>query len=46
MLSQHVELAFPLPVADVVMMGRYPHYGRVPRAHDREIVDARWRWWA
>jgi iron complex transport system ATP-binding protein len=39
-LSQHVDLAFPLPVADVVMMGRYPHYGRVPTAHDREIVDA------
>ena len=39
-LSQHVELAFPLPVADVAMMGRYPHYGRVPTARDREIVDA------
>jgi heme transport system ATP-binding protein len=38
-LSQHVELAFPLPVADVVMMGRYPHYGRVPSAHDRDIVE-------
>lgn len=37
-LSQHVELAFPLPAADVVMMGRYPHYGRAPSAHDREIV--------
>lgn len=39
-LSQHVELAFPLPVADVAMMGRYPHYGRVATARDREIVDA------
>jgi iron complex transport system ATP-binding protein len=38
MLSQHVELAFPLPAIDVVMMGRYPHYGRTPTAHDREIV--------
>jgi iron complex transport system ATP-binding protein len=37
-LSQHVELAFPLPAGDVVMMGRYPHYGRVPAASDREIV--------
>lgn len=37
-LSQHVELAFPLPAADVVMMGRYPHYERVATAHDREIV--------
>ena len=39
MLSQHVELAFPLPVEDVVMMGRYPHYGRVPSPRDREIVS-------
>ncbi len=38
-LSQHVELAFPLAVEDVVLMGRYPHYGRVPTVHDREIVD-------
>jgi iron complex transport system ATP-binding protein len=39
-LSQHVELAFPLPVRDVAMMGRYPHYRRVPTPRDREIVDA------
>ncbi|HEX6966313.1 MAG TPA: ATP-binding cassette domain-containing protein [Gemmatimonadaceae bacterium] len=38
-LSQHVELAFPLAVEDVVLMGRYPHYGRVPTARDRDIVD-------
>jgi iron complex transport system ATP-binding protein len=38
-LSQHVELVFPLPVEDVVLMGRYPHYGRVPTARDREIVE-------
>jgi iron complex transport system ATP-binding protein len=37
-LSQHVELAFPLPVRDVVLMGRYPHYGRAPSARDRDIV--------
>jgi len=37
-LSQHVELAFPLSVEDVVLMGRYPHYGRAPTTHDREIV--------
>ncbi|HEX6630951.1 MAG TPA: heme ABC transporter ATP-binding protein [Gemmatimonadaceae bacterium] len=37
-LSQHVEMAFPLPVEDVVLMGRYPHYARVPTARDREIV--------
>ena len=39
-LSQHVELAFPLPVVDVAMMGRYPHYRRVPTPRDREIVAA------
>ena len=37
-LSQHVDLAFPLPVEDVVLMGRYPHYGRTPLPRDREIV--------
>jgi iron complex transport system ATP-binding protein len=37
-LSQHAGLAFPLPVEDVVLMGRYPHYGRVPSARDRDIV--------
>jgi iron complex transport system ATP-binding protein len=37
-LSQHVELAFPLPVEEVVMMGRYPHFGRVPSHRDHEIV--------
>jgi heme transport system ATP-binding protein len=38
-LSQHVELAFPLRVRDVVLMGRYPHYGQAPASHDLEIVD-------
>ena len=38
-LSQHVSLAFALPVIDVAMMGRYPHYGRVPSSHDRDIVN-------
>jgi iron complex transport system ATP-binding protein len=37
-LSQHIELAFPLAVEDVVLMGRYPHYGRAPSSHDRDIV--------
>ena len=37
-LSQHVTLPFPLPVEDVAMMGRYPHFGRVPSLHDRAIV--------
>jgi iron complex transport system ATP-binding protein len=39
-LSQHVELAFPLSVQEVVMMGRYPHYAAVPTARDREIVSS------
>lgn len=38
-LSQHVELVFPLAAADVVLMGRYPHYGRTPGLRDRDIVD-------
>ncbi len=38
-LSQHVELAFPLPVEDVVLMGRYPHYGSAPTSRDRDIVS-------
>ena len=42
-LSQHVELAFPLAVQDVVMMGRYPHYSRVPTSNDREIVGGKRR---
>jgi heme transport system ATP-binding protein len=38
-LSQHVELAFPLPAEDVVLMGRYPHYARAPSGRDFEIVS-------
>lgn len=38
-LSQRVVLAFPMPVHEVVMMGRYPHYGRAPATRDRRIVD-------
>jgi iron complex transport system ATP-binding protein len=38
-LSHHVELVFPLAVEEVVLMGRYPHYGRVPAARDRDIVE-------
>jgi len=37
-LSQHVDLAFALSVEDVTLMGRYPHYDRVPSARDRDIV--------
>ena len=38
-LSQAIEVAFPLSVRDVVMMGRYPHFGTRPSAHDVEIID-------
>lgn len=36
-LSQSIELAFPLTVAEVVMMGRYPHFNGKPEVKD---IDA------
>jgi len=38
-LSQAIEVAFPLTVREVVMMGRYPHFGGRPGGVDEEIVD-------
>jgi iron complex transport system ATP-binding protein len=38
-LSQAIEVAFPLDVREVVMMGRYPHFGGRPGPHDEKIVD-------
>jgi len=38
-LSQAVEVAFPLDVREVVMMGRYPHFGGRPGPVDTQIVD-------
>ncbi|TGE29149.1 heme ABC transporter ATP-binding protein [Hymenobacter metallicola] len=38
-LSQQTQLAFPLSVADVVLMGRYPHFQRSPTAQDRAIAQ-------
>ena len=38
-LSQAVEVAFPLTVREVVMMGRYPHFGGRPGAVDGKVVD-------
>jgi iron complex transport system ATP-binding protein len=38
-LSQAVEVAFPLSVREVVMMGRYPHFGGRPGPVDEQIVD-------
>lgn len=38
-LSQNVEIAFPLSVAEVVMMGRYPHFTGKPTTKDEEICS-------
>ena len=38
-LSQAIEVAFPLTVREVVMMGRYPHFGGRPGPVDETIVD-------
>jgi iron complex transport system ATP-binding protein len=38
-LSQAVEIAFPLTVREVVMMGRYPHFGGRPGPTDEKIVN-------
>ncbi|WP_017624538.1 metal ABC transporter ATP-binding protein [Nocardiopsis chromatogenes] len=40
--SERIDQAFPVRVADVVMMGRYGHMGptRRPRRADRDAVDA------
>jgi iron complex transport system ATP-binding protein len=36
-LSQNIEVAFPLKVHEIVMMGRYPHFNQAPAKNDREI---------
>ncbi|HZT58127.1 MAG TPA: heme ABC transporter ATP-binding protein [Pyrinomonadaceae bacterium] len=38
-LSQAIEVAFPLAVREVVMMGRYPHFGGRPGPADEKITD-------
>jgi iron complex transport system ATP-binding protein len=38
-LSQNVGLAFALTVEEVVLIGRFPHYGATPTRADREIVS-------
>jgi iron complex transport system ATP-binding protein len=38
-LSQAVEVAFSMPVRELVMMGRYPHFGARPGAGDLEICE-------
>lgn len=39
-LSQNIDLAFPLKVWEVVMMGRYPHFTDAPRQIDRDACEA------
>jgi iron complex transport system ATP-binding protein len=38
-LSQAVEVAFPLSVREVVLMGRHPHFGSRPGPTDESIVE-------
>ena len=38
-LSQAIDIAFPLTVREVVMMGRYPHFSGRPGPIDQRIVD-------
>src|SRR5215216_558813 len=38
-LSQAVEVAFPLTARELVMMGRYPHFSGRPGPADEKIVD-------
>lgn len=39
LLSQAVEVAFSIPVRELVLMGRYPHFGARPGADDVKICD-------
>jgi iron complex transport system ATP-binding protein len=36
-MSQNPELHFPLRVYDIVMMGRYPHFGLTHTRHDEDV---------
>jgi len=38
-LSQTIEVAFPIPVHELVMMGRYPHFGGSPGKLDVLVLD-------
>ncbi len=38
-LSQAVEVAFSMPVRELVMMGRYPHFGARPGASDLHVCE-------
>lgn len=38
-LSQNIDLAFPLTVSEVVMMGRYPHFSNIPGPKDQQACE-------
>lgn len=38
-LSQHLDLPFPISVSDLVMMGRTPYFSGKPGTHDHEVVE-------
>jgi iron complex transport system ATP-binding protein len=38
-LSQAIEVAFSMPVRELVMMGRYPHFGARPGASDLQVCE-------
>jgi iron complex transport system ATP-binding protein len=38
-LSQAVEVAFSIPVRELVMMGRYPHFGARPGSGDLHVCE-------
>jgi len=38
-LSQAIEVAFPIPVSELVMMGRYPHFRGRPSAMDDQVCN-------
>lgn len=38
-LSQNIDLAFPLKVWEVVMIGRYPHFMEKPGKKDEEAIE-------
>lgn len=39
-LSQQFDIAFPLSVHEVVMMGRYPYFNNTPSSIDLQIVES------
>ena len=38
-LSQHYDVSFPIPVGEIVLMGRYPHFKNTPSANDNVICE-------